>query len=315
MLALLSSSMVLVVTAELKNLTVYRVTPKNVTQSVSNLNTGDVAGDTFFSLYEMFFPLYCEQMPHDSSCTSRGSLNIPNNNLYEKSVVEVDTRWGAYSGCTPNASTGVFVCNPYVNTSECWYNMKNPDGMSFTKTLGSICKKSECRCDAVTKNAVGIYNKPMGQWPVFWHNQTIMWEMIETLSSTLDGYWYATRAEGQCKAGQVLGSGECFWKFHGVQRTINATCLQQGLQANVVAQNKACWDKLPDGGKNVSAVPWSECFLSTLTGKAIGQHGTPSPKGAMSREEIVAPFDAAFERPTGKGASNRGRCPDWHPSM
>lgn len=33
MLALLSSSMVLVVTAELKNLTVYRVTPKNVTQS------------------------------------------------------------------------------------------------------------------------------------------------------------------------------------------------------------------------------------------------------------------------------------------
>lgn len=126
---------------------------------------------------------------------------------------------------------------------------------------------------------------------------------------------YATRAEGQCKAGQVLGSGECFWKFHGVQRTINATCLQQGLQANVVAQNKACWDKLPDGGKNVSAVPWSECFLSTLTGKAIGQHGTPSPKGAMSREEIVAPFDAAFERPTGKGASNQGRCPDWHPSM
>ena len=126
---------------------------------------------------------------------------------------------------------------------------------------------------------------------------------------------YATRAEGQCKAGQVLGSGECFWKFHGVQRTINATCLQQGLQANVVAQNKACWDKLPDGGKNVSAVPWSECFLSTLTGKAIGQHGTPSPKGAMSREEIVAPFDAAFERPTEKGASNQGRCPDWHPSM
>ena len=29
------------------------------------------------SRYEMFFPLYCEQMPHDSSCTSRGSLNIP----------------------------------------------------------------------------------------------------------------------------------------------------------------------------------------------------------------------------------------------
>lgn len=40
MLALLSSSMVLVVTAELKNLTVYRVTPKNVTQSGEFLRNG-----------------------------------------------------------------------------------------------------------------------------------------------------------------------------------------------------------------------------------------------------------------------------------
>lgn len=43
MLALLSSSMVLVVTAELKNLTVYRVTPKNVTQSGEFMrNAGEV---------------------------------------------------------------------------------------------------------------------------------------------------------------------------------------------------------------------------------------------------------------------------------
>lgn len=88
------------------------------------------------------------------------------------------------------ASIFLLLFLEYNRTAPTRYNMKNPDGMSFTKTLGSICKKSECRCDAVTKNAVGIYNKPMGQWPVFWHNQTIMWEMIETLSSTLDGYWY-----------------------------------------------------------------------------------------------------------------------------
>ena len=53
-------------------------------------------------------------MPRDSSCTARGSLNIPNNNIYEQSVVEVDTRYGAYSGCTPNASTSIFQCEPYV---------------------------------------------------------------------------------------------------------------------------------------------------------------------------------------------------------
>ena len=104
----------------------------------------------------------------------------------------------------------------------------------------------------------------------------------------------------------MLGSGDCFWKFHGVQRTINATCLQNKLQANVVAQNKPCWEKLSDGGKNVSTVAWAECFLSTLSGKSIGTHGVPAPSGPMARETIVAPFNTAFEP-----AANGG-CKEWH---
>ena len=42
--------------------------------------------------YEMIFPLYCEQDPTDSSCAARSSLNVPNNNVFEQSIVEVDPR-------------------------------------------------------------------------------------------------------------------------------------------------------------------------------------------------------------------------------
>ena len=65
-------------------------------------------------------------------------------------------------------------------------------------------------------------------------------------------------------------------------------------------------EKLSDGGSNVSTVGWSECFLSTLSGKAIGEHGVPAPSGPLSRETIVSPFNAAFE-PAGDGG-----CPEWH---
>jgi hypothetical protein len=54
-----------------QNLTVYRVTPHNYS-GLANMNSGDAAGDAYFALYELTFPLYCKQMPNDSSCTSTG---------------------------------------------------------------------------------------------------------------------------------------------------------------------------------------------------------------------------------------------------
>ena len=62
MLALLSSSMVLVVTAELKNLTVYRVTPKNVTQSGEFLRM-EVRLCKYIACFPL--PLVATFQPHD----------------------------------------------------------------------------------------------------------------------------------------------------------------------------------------------------------------------------------------------------------
>ena len=150
----------------------------------------------------------------------------------------------------------------------------SPDGRNFSD-LNGVCHKSECRCDAVTKRAVGMYNKPMGQHPVTWHNQTAMWKQIEDMSGNLNGNWYVTPEGGQCTANQILGSGDCFWKFQGVQRTINATCLNNRLRDNVLAANPACWKVLPQPS-NRSADGWSECLLATITGKAIGSAPAPA---------------------------------------
>ena len=77
-------------------------------------------------------------MQNDSSCKSTGILNIPNYNVYTQSVIEVDSRFGLYSGCTPDPDTGIFQCEPYSH--NCWYNATGPSKLNnfsiFNETPG-----------------------------------------------------------------------------------------------------------------------------------------------------------------------------------
>jgi hypothetical protein len=46
-------------------------------------------------------------------------------------------------------------------------------------------------------------------------------------------------------------------------------------------------------GRNVSTNGWSQCLLSTATGKPYGASTSPPP-GGMTRDQIVAPFHSSF---------------------
>ena len=77
-----------------KNMTLYRVTPTNLT-GVADRNTGDAAGDVFFTLYEAILPVYCPQNPLDSICNITSSvLGDTQRNVYRQSIVEVDASFG-----------------------------------------------------------------------------------------------------------------------------------------------------------------------------------------------------------------------------
>ena len=312
------------------NLTLYRVTPQNISGDVADLNTGDARGDIFFALYEMMFPLYCEEMPRDSSCsaTSRAALNRDWNNVYERSLVEVDPRYGAYAGCTPPPSqpwSRHFVCEPYVNRSACWWEQTNPDGANFSTLGDALCPAArdaasakDCNCSGiVTTKAVGAYNKPMAQTPNaehHWHNNTPMWQQIEAIGQSLDGWWYATRAAGECKGkgqagasgsasarGGVVGDGSCFFFFHGVTARVNATCVKDRLQHAVLARNPACFAALPQPS-NRSATAWVGCLLATLSGTPF-RGAMPPKSGATPPAVLLAAFEGAF------ATESNGGCP------
>jgi hypothetical protein len=293
MVVVLASAVAGSSTVRPKNITVYRVTPHNITGDITNLNTGDAGGDGYFSTYEMIFPLYCDQQPTDGSCTARKSLNIPNNNVFEESIVEVDPRFGVYNGCIPNVTVkDASQCEPYADTSTCWWNITGPDDTGYANSFKGLCDPKVCVCDAVLNRSVGAYHNPMSQWPVHWHNQTAMWQQIELMSRIWDGYWYSTLKGGECAPDQAVGTGACFWKFHGVQRRVNATCVKKRIAAKIEARNAKCFAALPDP-TNVSTVGWAECIMTGITG--VAYNSVVPAAGAMSKAELVEPFVGAFK--------------------
>jgi hypothetical protein len=94
--------------AVLHNVTVYRMTPKNL-PGIADRDTGNAAGDVFFTIYEAMLPAYCPVNPHDSICTN-GVLSNVSRNVYRSSTIEFDTALiGVYSGCNPEVN-GSFAC-------------------------------------------------------------------------------------------------------------------------------------------------------------------------------------------------------------
>lgn len=273
------------------NLTVYRVTPKNYTGTITDLNTADAGGDGFFATYEMTFPLYCTIEPEDDSCKARPQLNVPNNNVFEQSTVEVDPRFGIYSGCIPNTTTHTSTCEAYTNLTQCWWDQLGPGNVNHTKMFESLCSRSQCQCPALTNYSVGAYFEPMAQWPIFWHKQTPIWIQLENISKIWSGTWYSTLSGGECKENQKIGDGSCFWRWHGVKSRVNATCVKSHIADAAIKNNKPCFETLPNPA-NVSAIGWSACLMTGITGinyENVTAHGSP-----LSTESLINTFKSAF---------------------
>ena len=80
------------------NKTLYRITPRNYT-GITNLDTGDAAGDSFFGLYEMSAPVVCNHSGSESGasgllCANDPLLQIPGFNVYIQVQVGREERVG-----------------------------------------------------------------------------------------------------------------------------------------------------------------------------------------------------------------------------
>jgi hypothetical protein len=312
-----------------RNITVYRVTPTNLT-GVADRDTGDDAGDVFFSLYEAILPVYCPQNPLDSICNiTSGVLGNTSRNVYRQSVLEVDESFGVYSGCNPQAD-GSVECDVYARQPVCWYNMScfgsksDPSqghaigpfcaanasdpaagtaaAAQFARGFGDgICMHDDCACSAAFEEAVGVWPcvfcKPTDGPP---HNDTKLWRQINRMCQTLDGSWYSTRKAGECPPGKLPGYGGCFWREVELKRNVNASCVRTNFLSGLAAHDGECFAGCGADAHNTSSVCWVNCLLAAIDGDP--QRGT----ARMTRSEMLAPFASAFA----SDDPSKGGCPE-----
>lgn len=156
-------------TGRAKNITVYRITPRNYT-GMTNFDTGDAQGDVFFGIYELGIPELCQSQSSARlpQCENVPILSIPNFNVYGEFLLEYEDRFGEYNECNPDRTTGIFACKTQENRhGGCWY-----DNPRFLADFSDVCDKSQCECDYISTTAVGKEPLPFGshtplppKWP------------------------------------------------------------------------------------------------------------------------------------------------------
>ena len=147
-----------------ETLTLYRLTPRNITDLV-NKDTGDAEGDAFFTLDEYDLPMRCSQ---GASTNARGCF-LDVNDIYMAFEVEVDGLYGPYGHCNPphqNSLVGNFSCR----------GMGHGGAPQNTSTY--------CYCPR-TNHTVGRQHvsDQFGRYGS---------GFVSQLSHLLDGYWYST---------------------------------------------------------------------------------------------------------------------------
>lgn len=350
---------------------------------IACLIPSDASGDIFFGLYELTAPIVCrgEQRKHNLLCQNQPILQIPGFNVYTRTIVEVDDRFGDYSECNPDPDSGVFSCTHFHfhDNTRCWFN--NSEAPQWVEQFKGVCDPNKCQCDAVEKQSVGHENLAsvfggftFKNWPqqclddfysvrgyVFggkpektlsnvdegtccsacssqprsllggcggytFNEKTRSCNMYGTFSKPympapahmrsgynlkgtpywspigngpaelavlMNGSWYSTREEGECKGGARPGNrdahGQCWWRTVKQTSNVNASCVNRNLITSVQNTRPECWEACGPQGKNVSSLCFIKCLFETLVGNKTSE--VPP----MSREKLINIFESSFD--------------------
>ena len=122
MMMLRAAALALLAEAKVVRETLYRITPRNYT-GVTDLDTGDAAGDAHFGLYEKSAPVVCDaklnpRHAENILCENDALLQIPGFNVYIAVEVEMDDRFGRAPGVRYRARAAAARSNRNLKRNE-----------------------------------------------------------------------------------------------------------------------------------------------------------------------------------------------------
>eukprot|EP00911_Craspedida_sp_UC1_P001778 UC1_evm3s1355 len=255
------------------NLTLVRMTPRHI-RGLANKDTGDDAGDLFFSLLSAEKPSECikPNPPPWAGCFLDGD------NVYVRSRVEVDGNWGIYQECNPasaplppkQANSGSFACCGQLNCTA-------RGGL-----LPAHNNSNYCYCPRT--------NKTVGRTTVAAHFSSVGFipPVLHKIASLTGGMWYSTPAEGECKGNARPGDtvSGCTWRVAETLAVVNQTCVK-GKVFGVVQ------DSCPHAFAGECSDPKQPCYANAFFSAVLGNKTLGCP--GLTRKALLKPWNAAFD--------------------
>jgi len=237
-----------------KNITIHRLTPRNVTGLI-NKNTGDARGDVAFVLSRKNATQFCLHHPMALSCHT----DIESADLYGTFIVEVDGQWGPYQMCNPadNWDTRDFRCGLEclrpTHAAGCPRVPQHGVPHNGTSSSGGF----NCWCDR-TYRSVGRERSPFGRgsqnyFPKEWTPQCKTGDFwVATLPGRcVTGIPYK-RLQGWSEASALaLACKEC----SGEEKCSGWTLGADGKSAWLF-QGRPWYRPCPEGQRRYSAFKW-----------------------------------------------------------
>jgi hypothetical protein len=255
-----------------KTLTLIRLTPYNITDLACK-NTGDAAGDVFFTMDRIALGEQCANDPTNPRCFLDG------NDVYIQFSVEVDGNFGPYQRCNPlhgSLSEPFYCCQG--SSAPCRGDHTSAGSMPYC-----VCPRQNT---SVGVESVAKTHSGRGSW-------------VGEIATILQGYWFSTPREGECHGSQKPGDGSrCTWKIVDVASKKNATCVRERTFQAVYNKGSACFESCPGWPHNLDWTTscYVHCFESTVLGTGNHQSTHAGSKATpMTQAELVGPFQRAME--------------------
>jgi len=260
-------------------MTLIRMTPRGV-HGIANKDTGDDAGDLFFTLISAIKASQCTgaDPPPWAGCFLNGD------DIFIKSRVAVDGRWGIYQECNPASlplppeqeNPGSFACCGSLNCTGGATGPIPPAPPPHNSSTYCFCDRTN---HTVGRTSVTDQFREMSKFGPKW--------LIGT-AELVGGNWYSTPAEGECKGDAVPGQGGCTWKVQEILTVINQTCVTSNVYGAVEQHCPAAFEACPSPHYNRSSPCYSEMFFESLLGNVT--YGCTG----MSRQELLVPWTRSF---------------------
>lgn len=248
-----------------------RMTPRNVT-GIANKDTGDAAGDLFFTLISATKPTECAKAKPApwAGCFLNGD------NIFIKSQVLVDGNWGIYQECNPatvplpsaQANTGSFAC---CGSLDC---TGKPSG--FLPAPKPKNSSDYCYCPRT--------NRTVGRSTVVEHftggpGSAFQPSYLGDTAKLLAGNWYSTPAAGECKGSALPGQGGCTWKVQKTLAVVNQSCVKANVYGAIEKHCPAIFESCASPYNRTDA-----CYADVFFGAFLGNSTfgcAPLSRGAL----------------------------------